>query len=800
MMLFNVALLLAALLAPANTAIVDFFNDKKCQDFAFTRNIWDNVQGPEASRATASPTLCLVLGHRPGGGNQYLTTFSHHECAVPATSCSRPDQKTVGECLGANTSDGASHAIRGIPPAVTLAIPTCLSTPRLWFGNSPSAMRLLNTTTKRLEVFMGDDVPAYAILSHTWGPLEITLQALEAHHLSPLSTLARAYFTGETKIAFDKIHKSCDIALENGFDYIWIDTCCIDKTSSAELSEAINSMFRWYNEAAVCYAYLSDLPPSSFVLSRDTLKKCRWFSRGWTLQELIAPRRVHFYDANWTLRGTKDSLRHVISDATKIDTSILADPARMYSVPVARKMSWAAGRQTTRVEDLAYCLLGIFDINFPLLYGEGTKAFRRLQEEIMKQTSDMSLLAWLPDTSEEPVREIWARSPSEFAWLRIHPGLLRVRGQFNHDIDISNKGLRVSAHLIQLPPSPDEDKSESPQPSPQNSGLRPPYHTHVLNLKCSLTRMVNMGICLHKFGPNLFVRDISGPWETKVILPPSTNRLVYQTPSHQTSQIWLLSDRDLLQPWMAENMPYRIPRKVFREFNPRCQKLHFTFSSLPPTTPSQTKGAITVDENSFEITALNGSVWDSSTQTLHTGWSTPIDREVLVVKFRFSQTDSSPPTSPTQSPNTDTLIIAIEGLSTGGAVLLLSPACLSGSKALSTDLTLPNHDANTNLIDLVHSEFRHIFNDLLLNWGVPRDFHMELGSGSQPAWRVRVAVEEKKKVAGIPAMRPILKIGIGLGAVDSVGADTGVKDVLKKAVFTGLGRIQKGWDLTGARA
>ncbi|KAK0754413.1 heterokaryon incompatibility protein-domain-containing protein [Schizothecium vesticola] len=285
-------------------------------------------------------------------------------------------------------------------------------------------MRLLNTTTKRLHVFLGDDLPAYAILSHTWGPLEITLQALEAHHQNPSTSSTDV--TPETKSAFDKIHKSCGIALQNGYNYIWIDTCCIDKTSSAELSEAINSMFRWYNEAAVCYAYLSDLPPASYVLSRDTLKKCRWFSRGWTLQELIAPRHVHFYDASWTLRGTKESLRHVISDATKIDTLILANPAKMYSVPVARKMSWAAGRQTTRVEDLAYCLLGIFDINFPLLYGEGAKAFRRLQEEIMKQTSDMSLLAWLPDTTDEPLREIWARSPSEFTWLRHTPARLRM--------------------------------------------------------------------------------------------------------------------------------------------------------------------------------------------------------------------------------------------------------------------------------------------------------------------------------------------------------------------------------------
>ncbi|KAK5655760.1 hypothetical protein OQA88_5297 [Cercophora sp. LCS_1] len=649
-------------------------------------------------------------------------------------------------------------------------------------------MRLVNTTTKRLEVFMGDGVPTYAILSHTWGALEITLQALETHHQNPSST----DLGSETKKAFDKIRKSCDIALQNGYNYIWIDTCCIDKTSSAELSEAINSMFRWYSEAAVCYAYLSDLPPSSMSLSRDTLKKCRWFSRGWTLQELIAPRNVHFYDASWTLRGTKESLRHVISDATKVDSSILSDPARMYSVPVARKMSWAAGRQTTRVEDLAYCLLGIFDINFPLLYGEGTKAFRRLQEEIMKQTSDMSLLAWLPDTSGEPVREIWARSPSEFAWLRLQPGLLRVRGQFNHDVDISNKGLRVSAHLIKLPLSLPGDEPAAPRQSPQKGSQGPPYHTHVLNLNCSLTRMTYMAICLSKFGPSLFVRDVRGAWERQITLPRSANPFFFRTQSYHATEIWLLSDRDLLQPWMAEDMPYRIPRKVFREFNPRCQKLHFTFSSLPPT--SAYPGGPLISINDFEVAALHGSVWDSSTQTLHTGWSTPVDREILAVRFKFRHADPSESEPPRQQPDTDadTLIIAIEGLSTGGAVLLLSPGSRSGLTALSTDLDNIRNSDNTNLIDLVHSEFPQIFDDLLLDWMVPHEFRMELGSGPQQPWRVRVVVEEKKQVTGVPATRPILKIGIEFGA-----ADKEVGDTLRKSVFTGLGRITKGWSGTG---
>jgi hypothetical protein len=658
-------------------------------------------------------------------------------------------------------------------------LPNCIGTekPRPFNERrcTPSTMRLLNTTTKRLHVFMGDDVPKYAILSHTWGAVEITLQALEAHHQNPESATDVG---SETKIAFDKIHKSCDIALQNGYHFIWIDTCCIDKTSSAELSEAINSMFRWYNEAAVCYAYLSDLSPSSFTLSRDTLSKCRWFSRGWTLQELIAPRRVHFYDSTWTLRGTKDSLRHVISDATRIDTSILADPDRMYSIPAARKMSWAASRRTTRVEDLAYCLLGLFDINFPLLYGEGTKAFRRLQEEIMKQTSDMSLLAWLPETTDEPVREIWARSPSEFAWLRLQPGLLRVRGQFNHDIDISNKGLRVSAHLIELPLSFSADTPTPSEPS-EDGGHGPPYHSHVLNLNCSLTRMTYMGICLYKFGPNLFVRDVSGMWAKQVIIPRSANRFFFRTPSQQTTQIWLLSDRDLLQPWMAEDMPYRIPRKVFREFNPRCQKLHFTFSSLPPF--SIVPGGVPISIDGFEVTALHGSVWDSSTRTLHTGWSTPVDQEVLVVKFNYSRVGLSE--TPTQNVETDALVIAVEGLSSGGAVLLLSPTSHSGLTAQSTDF---NSHVNPNLIDLVHSENPQIFDDLLLDWTEPRQFCMLPGKFLVGAWCIRVVVEEKKRVTGIPATTPVLNIRV------EIGADEASPDTLRKAVFTGLGNLVNG--------
>ncbi|KAK3988923.1 heterokaryon incompatibility protein-domain-containing protein [Cladorrhinum sp. PSN332] len=288
-------------------------------------------------------------------------------------------------------------------------------------------MRLLRTDTLELVEFQGR-VPPYVILSHTWGPDEVTFQELSLLSKSAL----------KKKAGYDKIAGCCARAVEDGYEYVWVDTCCIDKTSSAELSEAINSMYRWYQEAHICYAYMADvtldLPPPSDAASmttwsstsgrstptpkrdptftshktpirsipsllRDydklprTFENSRWFTRGWTLQELIAPPLVEFYSHDWQEIGTKYSLRHVISKVTGIDMRVLegADPSTCH---VAERMSWAANRQTTRVEDAAYCLLGIFKVHMPLIYGEGNRAFYRLQKEIMKTTEDYTMLAW----------------------------------------------------------------------------------------------------------------------------------------------------------------------------------------------------------------------------------------------------------------------------------------------------------------------------------------------------------------------------------------------------------------------
>ncbi len=283
----------------------------------------------------------------------------------------------------------------------------------------------------------------------------------------------------------------------DGVRYIWIDTCCIDKSSSAELSEAINSMYRWYEESVVCYAYLEDVEEGfddayenpnedtnndSIVNDNDplisdndsiksidgnvkkTIGKSRWFTRGWTLQELIAPRRIFFFGKDWLFLGEKyrrsshpkRSLLKLLSSITTIPEAVLANPSQRTSCSVAKKMSWAARRKTTREEDMAYSLLGIFEVNMPLLYGEGTRAFRRLQEEIIKETDDQSLFAWgfkqrnhSPYLFDELVfdPELLAPNPSVFAMsAKIVPFPSAPNRQ---PYTMTNKGLRIDLRLLE---------------------------------------------------------------------------------------------------------------------------------------------------------------------------------------------------------------------------------------------------------------------------------------------------------------------------------------------------------------
>ncbi|KAL5462734.1 hypothetical protein PMIN07_004755 [Paraphaeosphaeria minitans] len=271
-------------------------------------------------------------------------------------------------------------------------------------------IRLLHIDRKEFQEFYDlDSVAPYAILSHRWMHAQRNgkYRALELSHSEFVAG------SGDDR-GYGKVDKACEavrhLSQQLGLDlqWIWIDSCCIDKSNNEEHSEAINSMYEWYARSYVCIAYLDDADPF------DQGSPSERFTRGWTLQELIAPERVLFYNKDWIGCGSRNDYnpglygRHSFHDRsretaaiTRVDAALLRltnrkqIKRRLNSIPACQKMSWASDRKTTQDEDMAYCLIGIFDI--PHMYlkrGEGRRAFIRLQEEIIKQSSDLSLFAW----------------------------------------------------------------------------------------------------------------------------------------------------------------------------------------------------------------------------------------------------------------------------------------------------------------------------------------------------------------------------------------------------------------------
>ncbi|KAF5368514.1 hypothetical protein D9758_002433 [Tetrapyrgos nigripes] len=282
-------------------------------------------------------------------------------------------------------------------------------------------MRLLNTETLQLHEFYSD-IPTYAILSHAWEREEVTFQDMQNPQIA------------ERKAGYAKLRGSCAYA------------------RNAELSENINSMYQYYGDSEVCYVYLSDV--SSAEDPRNVgygFRRSRWFKRGWTLQELLAPRYCVFLEKDWEEIGTRWSLRDAISELTGIPSRVFED-GDMTRYSIAQKMSWAAFRETTRSEDQAYCLMGLFGVNMPPLYGEGAvKAFMRLQQEIIKVSDDRSIFVWIARIGE---RGLFAKSPFEF----------RMSGEVaasetdtfggNSSYTFANNGLHIHLPLMRVPDYP----------------------------------------------------------------------------------------------------------------------------------------------------------------------------------------------------------------------------------------------------------------------------------------------------------------------------------------------------------
>lgn len=395
-------------------------------------------------------------------------------------------------------------------------------------------MYLINADTGRLEQFRDDrTLPPFATLSHTWrsDEEEVTMQEYKKLEHTPnpeieqrpgyLKIVAtrrqaqkeREFLLEQAEKDYERLDRECRATvrlrqrkqykeaarLRNPIlakpVYVWVDTVCIDKDSSTELNEAINSMFRWYRKAQMCFAYLEDFDASTTDNFEHRLSQVRWFRRGWTLQELIAPRTMDFFDQSWLCKGSpgafgdKASLAPKLARITGIDKKVLTGRQRLGAVSVAKRMSWAANRRTTKDEDIAYCLLGIFDLSMNLCYGEGARAFVRLQEKIARTHDDQSLFAWEPDNARtcwlvdqpavrpEAGLSVFASHPRQF----LSTSNIRHWDSWGDAPTIGNKGVRFVVPLHRVDPRIIGGRYNDRH---NNKSCRP-QDTHLVPLNCT---------------------------------------------------------------------------------------------------------------------------------------------------------------------------------------------------------------------------------------------------------------------------------------------------------------------------
>lgn len=279
-------------------------------------------------------------------------------------------------------------------------------------------MWLINTSTVRPREFTSS-TPPYVIFSHTTATTEASFEELEQTR------------SDSCKEKFNIIERACDLARAAGIEWLWNHSACVDERSSAALSEAINSLAQVHRNCEYIIIYLEDLDwePGGEDLTSERLATCRWIRNIWAIPEIIFPREASFYSSEWKQIGTKKSLLLHLSSIIGIDRAVLEDSDCLEDYSIARRMSWASEMSVSRIEDSAYALLGLFDISMPIVYGEGRKAFLKLQEEIMRDTDDLSLLAW-DDLDDQEYNGLFAQSSACFRRFRNGPTTsLFVKGE-----------------------------------------------------------------------------------------------------------------------------------------------------------------------------------------------------------------------------------------------------------------------------------------------------------------------------------------------------------------------------------
>lgn len=277
---------------------------------------------------------------------------------------------------------------------------------------------LINTSTFRLREFTRS-TPPYATFSHVTDEDKALFEVF--------TQTERDSCKDSIKI----IERACDQARNGGFEWLWSHAACVDRRSSAALSEAINSLARIYRDCQSSLIYLEDLDckPAGYQTIGESLAGCRWTKNIWAIPQIIFPREVHFFSSDWTHIGTKRSLLRDLSSITGIDEPVLEDSDYLENYSIARRISWASKMTAPRTEDFAYALFGLFDISMPVTYGEGRKAFLKLQEEITKDTDDFSFVAW-DSFGVQEYHGLFAYSPACFSRFQQGPATpLRLNGE-----------------------------------------------------------------------------------------------------------------------------------------------------------------------------------------------------------------------------------------------------------------------------------------------------------------------------------------------------------------------------------